>query len=274
MDSRSGRNADNDRNPSFWDDLSSAPLLEPTEAQEVERSFAGRLFGDYYQHLGSLIILNFAVVLQVLVGLMVGGALGLGFLGKSISGIAVVAVVVVLFAGPAFAGIFNFARVMSDENEFTRMSAYVTGMRTYATRSWILLAAQAASGGIIFLALRFYVNMHNLAGTVALFIMLVLAAVWGMAGAYAWPLLVRDLSWQHLVRNAVFLALSAPLGTAIMVVVLTLLSAVLIIVPILAAACLFSAWAVTENVALMRLVRIIRARQQDDSGEPDAEPES
>ena len=35
--------------------------MEPTEAIVIQRSFAKRLFGTFYEHLGALILLNLAV---------------------------------------------------------------------------------------------------------------------------------------------------------------------------------------------------------------------
>ena len=88
--------------------------------------------------------------------------------------------------------------------------------------------------------------------------------VWAMAGVYAWPLLVRDLRWVMLLRNCraswrwrrrsarsrCWLGLAA-------------VSAVLIVTARrLGAAAVRRIWALTENVALGRLVRIFRARQE------------
>ncbi|MDB5059153.1 MAG: hypothetical protein JWO59_2625 [Chloroflexi bacterium] len=256
------RPTDRSSDPSLWDDLAREPLLEETDIIPIERSFARRLFGGFYEHIGSLILLNLAVSLQVLVGGAIGLLIGSVVPGGSGPRILLAAVVVVLFAGPAFAGLFNYVRNMSDDDARTTLSDYLAGMRKYAKRSWVLLSVQAATGALLILNFRFYSSIHSLAGTIVLLLILLLTALWAMAGSYAWPLLVRDLSWRLLARNSFFLGLAAPASTLAMVVLLTLLSAVLVITKVGVLVFLFPVWAVTENVALMRLVRKFRARQE------------
>jgi uncharacterized membrane protein YesL len=172
------------------------------------------------------------------------------------------ALIVVLIGGPAVAGIFNYVRCMCDDDERTSLSQYITGMRVFAVRSWILLGVQAATATALIFNFRFYGGMHSAVTTPVLLLMVMLAAMWAMAGSYAWPLLVRGMSWRLLARNSFFLALAAPVSTLLMVISLTLVSAILTVTRIGPFIFLFPLWAVTENVALARLVRIFRARQE------------
>jgi uncharacterized membrane protein YesL len=219
------------------------------------------LFGSFYEHLGSLILLNIAVTAQALAGVAVGLVAGSLVPGGSGVKIFAAAIVTILFAGPAIAGLFYFVRNMCDDDERTALSDYWVGMRTYARRSWLLLGAQAATGAMLVLNMRFYSTVHSFVGTIVMLLILMITAVWAMAGAYVWPLLVRNMDWRLLTRNSFFLALAAPASTLIMVVLLTVVGAVLVVTKIGAFVFLCSIWAVTENVSMMRLVRIFRARQ-------------
>jgi uncharacterized membrane protein YesL len=247
---------------SLWDELEREPLLEPSEIITIERSYAKRLFGAFYEHLGSLILLNVAVSVQALAGVAVGLLVGGIVPGGSGTKLFGAAVVTILFAAPAFAGLFYYVRNMCDDDERTTISDYWLGMRVFARRSWILLAVQAATGGLLVLNFRFYSTVHSFVGTLVMLLILIITAIWAMAGCYAWPLLVRKMDWKLLARNAFFLALAAPLSSLIMVLLLTAVSVGLVITRIGAIVFLCSAWAVTENVSMMRLVRIFRARQE------------
>src|SRR5260370_31670055 len=102
-------------NESLWERLEREPLLERSEAIPIKRSFARQLFGGFYEHLGSLILLNLAVSAQVgvgvlaglLVALLVGSVLPIAFLPS-------LALIVVLIGGPAVAGIFHYVRCICD----------------------------------------------------------------------------------------------------------------------------------------------------------------
>jgi uncharacterized membrane protein YesL len=248
----------------LWDDLESDPLLEQSEIIVIERGYFKRLFGAMYEHLGSLILLNLAVSVQVLAGTAVGLLVGTIVPGGSGVKLFGAAIVTILFAAPAFAGLFYFVRNMCDDDERTMLSDYWLGMRVFARRSWILLAVQAATGGLLVLNFRFYSTVHSFVGTLVMLLILIITAIWAMAGSYAWPLLVRKMDWKLLARNSFFLALAAPASTLLMVVLLTAITSVLVVLTrgITAVVFLFSVWAVTENVSMMRLVRIFRARQE------------
>lgn len=265
-----------DQAVSMWDDLRNDPLLEPTEPVQIVQSFPRKLFGTLYEHLGTLILLNIAVSVQVAIGLFLGLLLG-GLAGKSGLGLIIIFVVTGVAGAPAVAGMFNYARALYVEDEAAQIATYVRGMRQFARRSWILLALQALSAGLLFLNMRFYASVGGLPGSVLIMLFLVLTAIWAMAGFYAWPLLVRGMGWRLLFRNAFFLALAAPASAIGFLIALTVVSALLVVTRAGAVIFLFAIWAVVETAALHRLVGIFSARkeaQQVESAPDDADRSS
>jgi uncharacterized membrane protein YesL len=267
---REGRAGAARNNTSLWDELRAEPLLEPTDPIIVERGFFRTLFGTFYDHLGALILLNILVGLQGVLGLAVGLVLGVPFAAAPALRLALLALCGGLFIAPALAGLYCYVRAICDPDMLSSLQHYWRGMRTFAVHSWILLAIEAVSGGLLFLNIRFYAGLHGLAGLAIMFVVLLLSLLWAMANMYAWPLLVRDVGWGLLFRNAFFLALAAPFSTIAGLLVLTLLSVVLVVIRIGVVLLLFTMWALTQNVALIRLVRIFRARQEGESEQPDA----
>lgn len=243
-----------------WHGLTLDPIMEPTEALPIQRGFFKTLFGTGYEYLGGLILVNILVSLQLLVGLALG--LGLAVLFHSAAvGIVLLVLLGGLFVAPALAGLFSYVRAICDPDMLSSLSEYGRGMRRYARQSWILLAVQAVSGGLLALNLRFYTSMHTAIGLGLTVVILMLTLIWAMAGVYAWPLLVRGNSWSVLFRNSILLALAAPFSTVAMLAALGVVSVLLVAIRVGAVLLLFSVWALTENVVLIRLIRIFRARQ-------------
>lgn len=248
---------------SVWEEMIDDPIMEPTEAIPIRRGFFKTLFGTAYDRLGSLILVNLAVALQLLVGVAIGFLIGAALHVNLAVLLGLLFVCGGLFGAPAFAGLFTYVRLICDPDSMSSLRDYVRGMRRYAVRSWLLLLLQGVTGLLLWINLRFYASVH--AGVVSLaveFLILLLALVWAMAGVYVWPLLVRDLSWPLLLRNAIFLGLAAPFSTIAILIGLGAVSALLIFTRVLWVIILFSAWAITENVALQRLVRMFRERQE------------
>jgi len=252
---------------SIWDDLRDSPLLEPTYAVVEERGYFRGLFHVLYDRMGSLILVNLAVVLQIGLGAVVGLLIGGVFSAKTAVPLVITGLVIGIAGAPAFAGLFAYARAACDEDMSPTFGTYLSGQRRYARRSWGLLALQAATGGVLFLNLRFYGSMHGLAGTTISVLVLLLGVLWAMAGAYVWPLLVRDLSWRLLLRNAFFLALAAPVSTIALLAGLTLIGGLLILIRVGIVIAFFVVWAVAENLALQRLVRKFNRKKEQLSPE-------
>jgi uncharacterized membrane protein YesL len=247
---------------SIWDDLRDSPLLEPTDAPVIERTFFRGLIYVLYDRMGSMILVNLAVSLQIALGVVVGLLLGGVFSTKTAIPFVIAGFAGGVAAAPAFAGLFAYARAACDPDMSATFRTYLSSQRVYARRSWGLLALQAATGGILLLNLRFYGSVHSLVGaTISVFVLL-LGLLWAMMGAYAWPLLVRDLSWRMLLRNALFLALAAPLSTIALLLGLGIFGGLMVLIRIGAFIALFAVWAVAENLALQRLVRIFNRKNE------------
>ncbi|HEY8283251.1 MAG TPA: hypothetical protein VIJ28_02575 [Chloroflexota bacterium] len=247
---------------SIWDDLRDSPLLEPTTVITIQRGYFRTLFSTFYDRMGSFILVNLAVAAQLVVGAGLGLLVGGSFSVKTALPIVIISVVTGLVGAPAFAGLFAYTRATCDPDQAPTFGDYVRGMRRYARRSWGLLAIQAATGGILVLNFRFYASMHGVAGAAITVLILFLGLLWAMAGVYVWPLLVRDLSWKLLFRNTFFLAMAAPLSAVALLAGLTVVSALLILTRIGVFIAFFVIWALAENLALQRLVRIFHAKQE------------
>jgi uncharacterized membrane protein YesL len=255
---------------SLWDELAEEPLMEPSEAIEIKRGFFKTLFGTFYDRLGGLILLNLAVTVQLGLGVLLGFLIAALLHAPPLLFLILVVLGGGLFAAPAWAGLFNYVRAISDPDSLSSFRDYTDGMRRYARRSWVLLAIQAGSGALLALNLYFYASIHSVIGLALEFLILLLLLVWAMAGVYVWPLLVRDLAWRALLRNALFLALAAPFSTVAILLSLGVLSLLLTYVTrVLWTVALFNIWALTENVALQRLVRIFRDRQAAATADPE-----
>lgn len=266
-DDHEGRAGAARNNTTLWDELRDDPLLDPTEPIIIRRGFFRTLFGTFYEHLGSFLLLNLLVLLQGLAGLAVGLFLGVPFAGAPGLRLALLVLGCGIAVAPALAGLFCYVRAVCDPDMLSSLPQYWHGMRTYAVRSWLLLAAEAAVAALIFLNVRFYAAVHGVAGSAIMLVVLLLGLVWSMANLYAWPLLVRDLTWGVLARNSVLLAMAAPFSTIAILLSLGLLSALLILIRIGVVLAIFSIWALTENVALIRLIRLFRARQEQSRSE-------
>lgn len=249
------------RTSSIWDELVNDPIMESTEAITIRRGFFRTWFGVFFDHLGTLVLINLAVTAQLFVGAGLGLALASLFRVPNALGLALIVLVAAAFAAPAWAGLFSYVRLAADPDSLSGIRDYLRAMRRYATRSWILLTVQLGTGLLLAINLRFYLNnFHNLISQVIGVLMLALTLIWAMAGCYLWPLLVRDQPWPQLFRNAFFLALAAPFSTVAMLAGLSALSALFIFTRVFWTLALFILWAITENVALGRLVRIFNER--------------
>ncbi|HVC83452.1 MAG TPA: hypothetical protein VNL35_23425 [Chloroflexota bacterium] len=247
---------------SIWDDLRDSPLLEPTTAIVIQRGYFRTLFSTFYDRMGSFILVNLAVAAQLVVGAGLGLLVGGSFSVKTALPIVIIAIVTGVVGAPAFAGLFAYTRATCDPDMAPTFGDYVKGMRRYARRSWALLAIQAATGGILVLNFRFYAGLHGVVGAAITVLILFLTLLWAMGGLYVWPLLVRDLSWKVLFRNTFFLAMAAPVSAVALLAGLTAASALLILTRIGVFIAFFVIWALAENLALQRLVRIFQAKQE------------
>ncbi|HWE62062.1 MAG TPA: hypothetical protein VHB98_10150 [Chloroflexota bacterium] len=252
-----------ERGQSVWDELIDDPIMEPTEAMTIRRGFFKTLFGTAYDRLGGLILVNLAVTLQLFVGVLLGLLIAAVLRANGLLFLILLIGFGAVFLAPALAGLFTYVRLICDPDSMSSLRDYVQGMRRYAARSWLLLFLQGGTGLLLWINLRFYASFHgSVLGLAVEFLVLLMGLIWAMAGLFVWPLLVRDLGWALLIRNAIFLGLAAPFSTVAILVGLSAVTALLIFTRVLWAVILFSAWALTANVALQRLVRLFRERQE------------
>lgn len=257
------RRGDPQATSSIWDELVKDPIMEQSEATLIQRSFPRTLLGVLNDYFVGLIIVNVLVSLQVFVGVVLGVALSALL---QVGGLAFIVLVVAaggIFGAPAFAGLFCYILSACDPDTRTTLRDYLQGMRRFARRSWLLLLLQLGSGFLLFINLRFYSSLHGTVVALPLMtLILLISLLWAMAGFYVWPLLVRGLGWRVMLRNAFYISMASPFSTIGLLVALSALSAVLIASRVLWLLFAFAAWALVENVALQRLVRIFRERQQ------------
>src|SRR6185437_2910726 len=206
---------------SIWDALRDSPLLEPTTAIVIQRGYFRTLFSTFYDRMGSFILVNLAVAVQLVVGAGLGLLVGGSFSVKTALPIVIIAIVTGVVGAPAFAGLFAYTRATCDPDMAPTFGDYVKAMRRYARRSWVLLAIQAATGGILVLNFRFYASLH------------------GVVGAAITVLIF-------------FLAMAAPISAVALLAGLTVASALLILTRIGVFIAFFVIWALAENVALQR----------------------
>jgi uncharacterized membrane protein YesL len=253
---------------SIWDELINDPIMQSAEPPlPIKRGFFRTWLGVANDYLLSLIAVNLLVSLQVLVGVFVGLLLGAGFRASPLTWISVTILIAGVPGAPAFGGLFAYVRSAGDPDQRTTIRDYLHGIRRYARRSWVLFYLQLLLGFVLITNLRFYGTLHMGLIAVPLTALIALALLlWAMAGFYAWPLMVRDLDWKLVGRNALFLALAAPFSTVGLLLLVVVLSGLLIASSVLWLLFLFPLWALTENVALQRLVRVFRERQEARDG--------
>ena len=252
---------------SIWDDLINDPIMQSAEPPlPIKRGFFRTWLGVANDYLLSMIAVNLLVALQVVVGVFAGLVLGAGFRTAPLTWISVTILIAGVPGAPAFGGLFAYMRSACDPDQRTTVRDYFQGMRRYARRSWLLFFAQTLLGLVLIVNLRFYGSLHmGLAAVPLTAVIALVLLLWAMAGFYVWPLMVRDLGWKLVARNALFLALAAPFSTVGLLLLLAVLTGLLIASSVLWLLFLFALWALTENVALQRLVRLFRERQ----GAPD-----
>lgn len=252
------------RGDGIWEELTSEPIMTPdTTPPPPPRGFFRSLFGLMNDYLVTLMLVNLLFCIQVFLGVALGYIVVVGSRATGFAQLVPLFVGGGLTGAPAIGGLFAYVYSAGDPDLRTTVRDYFDGVRRYARRSWAWFFAQSAAGVLLFVNLRFYSGMHTavvalpLTGLIAL-----LGLIWLMAGFYLWPLIVRDLPWRTVLRNAVFLALAAPVSTIGLLLMLFALSGVLIASRVLWLLFLVFIWAITENVALQRLIRIFRARNQ------------
>lgn len=163
---------------------------------------------------------------------------------------------------PATAGLYYVARRLTrlEESEQTTWRHFFEGLRIYGFRSWQLMAADAAMGAVLVAAFLFYFGQSHLALRLLSLPIFYFMALWGGMQLYLFPLLIEqeDKRIPLVFRNAFVLALGNSSFTFLLGLLLT---AITIIAVTLAGPVLFvliSFLAVTQTLALQKLLAIRR----------------
>jgi uncharacterized membrane protein YesL len=159
---------------------------------------------------------------------------------------AVFAMVGVLPAGPATAGLFYIAYKVAD-GRAVKLGDFFTGMRQYARPGWAVVAVATGSFMLIVYNIGFYLSVTNLFGGVMLGLWLYALIFWIGLLIYAPALIfLQDAPSLRLVaRNAFLMALGRPIYTfltIVLMVALVVLSVVLIVPVFLFTIALLALW--------------------------------
>lgn len=165
---------------------------------------------------------------------------------------------------PASAGLAYLATEIAHERRIEWRMA-VEGARLYFWRSWQVFLVALAGTAVLVINVVFYLNIENILRYLTILWIYVLL-IWLSALVYVFPLLVAMEEPRILLiyRNALLLALSQPLFTIILLVVLVLLTAISVVIPILLVLITPGLWALASTRALVHLLEIVRRVQNED----------
>lgn len=185
-----------------------------------------------------------------------------------------VALLGVVPAGPATAGIFHIAYRVAD-GRASRVRDFFVGMRQYARPGWAVVGVATASLLLIGYSLGFYLTVTNLFGAIMLGLWLYGLLFWLSMLLYAPALVVLqerpDL--RLVARNAFLMALGRPIFTVLnclLLVVLLVLSSYLVLPLFLVTMSFFALWSVH---AARQLIEDARRRRESADPSPVVLPE-
>ncbi len=185
-----------------------------------------------------------------------------------------IALVGVLPAGPATAGLFYVAHKVAD-GRAAKIGDFFRGMRQYARPGWAIVGIATASFILISYNLSFYTGVNNLFGAIMLGLWLYGLIFWLGLLLYA-PALVflqEQPDLRLVARNAFLMALGRPVFTFLTIVLMlavVLLSAFLVVAPFLLTAALLALWSIS---AARQLIDDARRRREAAEGAGAAPPE-
>jgi uncharacterized membrane protein YesL len=187
----------------------------------------------------------------------------------------VVALLGVLPAGPATAGLFAIAFKVAD-GRAVKLGDFFSGMRQFARPGWAVVGVATATLLLILYNLSFYANVGNLFGGVMLGLWLYGLIFWLGLLIYAPALVVlQDTPDLRMVaRNAFLMALGRPIFTFLTLVLMVLIVglSVFLVVPIFFFTISYLAlWSVNATRTLVDDAR--RRREAAEAATPPLPPE-
>jgi len=238
-----------------------AEVVRPSLGVQTERlldettpppppSFPRKCFGDLYDNLGMLILLNAITAVFCLPFLAVTWvAVAAAFKGGN-GGVLVISAPLLLLTSLPAAGAYGaLSRYTGDivEGAPRYLSDYWQKGLPLFWRSWLGFLLQAGITLVIVLNIGFYITQSNMAFKVLGVVLLSVLLVWVLASLFVWPMIVRRYRWRSIVRNAFLLAVVAPFRCIAVLLVLLVLSAVLLAIAVGIFALLLSLWALFQN---------------------------
>lgn len=238
------------------------PIFQET-APPPPYSFPRQVWSDFYDNLGSLIMLN---LLTSLLALPL--AFGLFVVIRTVShgGLLLLPVVLVIGGtGPAAYGALCGYMARITEHELHSMSDYWAEFRRNFWRSWLTFLGQTGLTAVLLVNIHFYLVQASAVLHVFAFVLLSLSVVWIMANLFVWPMVVRGYRWQAVTRNAFVLAVAAPGRTALFLAIGFILSIIFIVSGAGVVFFLPTLWVLLSNELFVRLRDTFNAAAQKDS---------
>ncbi len=189
-------------------------------------------------------------------------ALALLLGGAWLAAIAV-ALLGVLPAGPATAGLFYVAHKVAD-GRAAKVGDFFTGLRQYARPGWVIVGVATASFLLLIYNLSFYTGVNNLFGGIMIGLWLYALIFWSGMLLYAPALVVlqEEPNLRQVARNAFLMAVGRPIfsfATLALMLAVVLLSAFLIIPLFLITFAFLALWSVS---AARQLIDDARRRRE------------
>ena len=182
--------------------------------------------------------------------------------------------VTVILLPPATAGLYAVTNSVA-HGTGQQIEEFLRAARRYAWLSWRWALLNIAAGGLLYMDLVFYRGTAGGLPFIIRWLLMLFAVIWLGVQFYVWPFLIEqeDKRLRLALRNALFLALAAPVYTLTMLVIVVVvlsLSAVTVLPLFLCAASLVSLLgnhAVIERLsAYGKLPGSAQAKRGDSSG--------
>jgi uncharacterized membrane protein YesL len=180
-----------------------------------------------------------------------------------------------LLIGPASAGLLAVSHRIV-EGRVASVSDFVAGMRTYRVLSWKVYGVWITVLIVLLVNLYFYAQMTTPLGVFLTMLFLYLALAWCALLLYLGPLLIlqEQRRLRLMLRNALVMSFGRPVFTlvlAILVVIVTLLSIWVVILPLLLTFSFFALLGMRATVTLIAADEQRRLEREQQSV-PEDEP--
>lgn len=173
-----------------------------------------------------------------------------------------------LVLGPSNAGLYTIALRVT-ESRTSKISTFFGAFREYATWSWKIYGIWMAGLVLVLVNLVFYANLGSTIGLFLMVVFLYILAVWLVLLIYIGPLMIlqHDRRLRTLGRNAMLMAFGRPLFTlvtAILMLLLVVLSSIVPLLLVLVSVALLAVWSMraTQHLIADAETRRLEREQQ------------